>query len=261
MNKQIIKEQLEQFGLTTAEVEVYLHLIEQGAKTPLKLSRETGIERSKIYRLLESLSEKKLIEETFSERGKKVQAAQPNNLELLIHVEEASYKKKISDKKELIPDLVEILSQLPQKTNVSFELCHYKGLDGLKQMLWNELKGKDVLIFSYKPLEPLVGSSFTSKHIDEALARNIRFKEMSNYEVTEQSNVTLYNKVANPKKIYVHKHIPENVFKIGQGMVTYNNTVAIYNWKDDEFVGIEIINKPFAESFRQIFKHFWTIAK
>jgi len=55
MNKQIITTQLEQFGLDEIEAKIYLNLLETGAKTPLDLSRETNINRTKIYRYLERL--------------------------------------------------------------------------------------------------------------------------------------------------------------------------------------------------------------
>ena len=65
MNKQIVLTQLQQFGLDDIETTLYIHLIENGPKTPLDLSRETSVNRSRIYRYIDRLKAKKLIEEVF----------------------------------------------------------------------------------------------------------------------------------------------------------------------------------------------------
>src|SRR3990167_9821405 len=100
MNKQIIITQLEQFGLDEVEVQIYLNLLAGGAKTPLDLSRETNINRSKIYRYLDRLKQKRLIEETDKGRGLRLKAASPDSLQLLILEKEQQLKSQ----KELLPD-------------------------------------------------------------------------------------------------------------------------------------------------------------
>ena len=147
MNKQILLSQLESFGLDKIEVDIYLFLLENGSKTPLDLSRETNINRSRIYRYLDKLKAKKLIEESNIGRGLKLKASDPQNLELLIHEQEYSLQKQ----KEMFPEIMNELSSLPSRLENKFEIKHYDGLDGLKQMMWNQLAAKkEILLYGYQ---------------------------------------------------------------------------------------------------------------
>jgi len=257
MNKQIILDKLFRLGLSEIESELYLHLLEKGAMTPLQLSREIGINRTKIYRVLDLLSKKKLIEESLTERGKKFKAAKPSNLELMINAEE----EQLRSKKGVAEDTIKLLSQLPLQSHIGFEVIHHKGISGLEQMLWNELKAQEVCLFATDKVDALVGKNFAKLHRKEVFERNIKYKEIGNKSITDNSNVTMYNKVCSPKKLYEYRRIPESILRVRDGIVVYNDTLAIYNWLDKEYVGIEIVNKPLAETTKQIFWHFWKLGK
>lgn len=257
MNKQVILARLSNLGLSETESEIYLYLLENGAKTPLNLSRATGINRTKIYRLLDLLSQKKLIEESLTERGKKFKASHPSNLELLIHADE----ERLKSKKDIAQDTISLLSQLPIQSHLGFEVIHHKGKSGLEQMLWNELKAQEVYLFANGDVDAAVGKKFADLHRQEVSERNIKYKEIGNQMVTDDLSVITYNKVSSPKKLYEYKIIPDNILKIRQAIAIYNNTVAIYNWLDNECVGIEIINNPLAQTHKQIFWHFWKVGK
>ncbi|HLD25074.1 MAG TPA: helix-turn-helix domain-containing protein, partial [Patescibacteria group bacterium] len=101
MNKQIITSQLAQFGLDEVEVQIYLNLLSCGAKTPLDLSRETNINRTKIYRYITRLQGKRLIEETDKGRGVRLKAASPDSLKLLLLEKE----QQLVSQKEALPEL------------------------------------------------------------------------------------------------------------------------------------------------------------
>ena len=109
MNKQIILTELEKIGLEEIEIKIYLFLLENGSHTHLELSRAINVDRSKVYRDVEKLIRKNLIEESHTEWGKKIQAASPNNISLLVQEQEEMLKTK----KEALPNLIEQLSNLP----------------------------------------------------------------------------------------------------------------------------------------------------
>lgn len=41
----------------------------------------------------------------------------------------------------------------------------------------------------------------------------------------------------------------------------YNGTVATYHWREGERVGFEIVSAPYADMMRQMFEHYWQLAK
>jgi len=254
MNKQTLISQLGLFGLDEIEVQIYLNLLAGGAKTPLDLSRETSINRSKIYRYLDRLKTKKLIEESNVGRGLKLKAASPDSLELLVYEKEQELKLQ----KESLPVLMKELAGLPQDLQKSIEIKHYHGTDGLKQMLWNHLSAKkEILVFGYENRNNIAGKNFAETIRYEQVKRKITKIEVEN--ATDQGDYW-YTSVPNWGKYYRSRYIPPKVLEIKQYQVIFNNTISILSWADGNKVGVEIANSSFVDMYRQIFWKFWEIA-
>jgi len=255
MNKQIITTQLAQFGLDEIEVQIYLSLLEKGAKTPLDLSRETNINRSKIYRYLDRLKLKRLIEESDKGRGLTLKAANPDSLQLLILEKE----QQLKNQKELLPDLLKELTSMPTDAKTVFEVKHYHGTEGLKQMLWNHLSAKkEILVFGYENRNLIAGKAFAETIRYEQVARHITKIEIEN--ATDQGDYW-YTSVPNWGKFYRSRYIPPQILTMKQYQVLYNDTISILSWADGNKVGVEITNSSFAAMSKQIFWKFWDIAK
>ncbi len=254
MNKQIIISQLENFGIDEVEAKIYLHLLEKGAQTPLELSRDININRSKIYRYLDRLTTKKLIEISNVERGQKLKASNPQNLELLIYEKEQEAKIQ----RENLPDLLKEISTLPNDLPKSFEIKHYHGTDGLKQMLWNHMSAKkEILVFGYENRNNIAGKTFAELIRYEQVRRKITKIEIEN--ATDQGDYW-YTNVPNWGKYYKSRYIPPRILNIKQYHVVFNDTISILSWSEGNKVGIEITNSPFVEMYKQIFWKFWDIA-
>jgi sugar-specific transcriptional regulator TrmB len=254
MNKQIIISQLSNFDIDEVEAKIYLHLLEKGPQKPLELSRDININRSRIYRYIDKLMAKKLIEVSNVDRGKRLQASRPENLELLIHEKEQEIKLQ----KENLPDILKTLSNLPTGSKKGFEVRHYHGTDGLKQMLWNHLAAKkEILVFGYENRNDIAGKAFAETIRFEQVRRKITKIEIEN--ATDQGNYW-YTSVSNWGKYYKSRFIPPRILNIRQYQVIFNDTISIMNWADGNKVGVEITNAAFAGLHRQIFWKFWDIA-
>lgn len=255
MNKQIIITQLVNFGLDDIEAKIYLFLLEKGPQTPLELSRNTDINRSRIYRYIDKLIAKKLIEVSNVGRGKKLQASDPQNFELLTYEKEQEAKKQ----KEDLPELLKELTSITRNLSGGFNIKHFHGDDGMKQMLWNHLAAdKDLLFFSYESRNEVVGRSFAEKVRSELVHRKINQFEIENE--TDQGNFW-YTDVADWGKYYKCRYIPPRILDIKQFHAVYNDTVSILRWAEEDKIGIEITNALFAKMYKQIFWKFWEIAK
>lgn len=255
MNKQIILKQLSNLGLEDIEAIIYLYLLEHGPRTHLELSRETNIDRSKIYRDVESLKSKKLLEESNNARGQKLRAANPQNLELLIHEKE----QEIKIQKENLPDILRELTSLPSDEQKNIEIKHYRGTDGLKQMLWNHMAAKkEILVFGYENRNNIAGKTFAETIRYEQVRRKITKIEIEN--ATDQGDYW-YTNVPDWGKYYKSRYIPPKVLNIQQYQVIFNDTISILSWGDGNKVGVEIINSPFVEMYKQIFWKFWEISE
>ncbi|MFC1647154.1 TrmB family transcriptional regulator [Patescibacteria group bacterium] len=251
MNKQQVIEDLSLFGLDSVEVQIYLNLLETGSKTPLDLSRETGINRSKIYRYLDRLKRKRLIEGSNIGRGLRLKAASPDNLKLLVHEKE----HLIRSQKEKLPELLKELTVLPSVLKKSFEIKHFHGLEGLKQMLWNQLSAKkEILLFGYQTKNEIVGRAFAEKVREEQVKRRITLYEIENYVDPGDFKFT---DVPNWYQYYSPRFVPEKIIEIKHYTGVYNNTVFIMNWLEKEALGVEIVNSDYASMQRQLFWSVW----
>jgi sugar-specific transcriptional regulator TrmB len=254
MNKQILSQQLVGYGLDATEADLYLFLLENGPQTALQLSRSLSIDRSKIYRSVEKLLQLNFLEQSHAAWGKKLQAASPQNITLLLQKEE----ERLQQRKDALPELIKELGSIPANVRREFEVKYYHGSDGLRQMLWNQLSAKkEIVAFSLKNRNDIVGKPYAEKVRAEQVARRITFYEVENE--TDQGDYW-YTGVPKWKNYYRSRHIPVKTLRIKQHIAIFNNTVSIINWLDKEEVGVEIINAAYADMQRQLFWKFWEIA-
>ncbi len=255
MNKQIVSSNLHSFGLDEIEIKIYLYLLEYGAKTPLEISRETGVNRSKIYRYIDRLKNKKLIEESSSGRGLQLIASNPESLELLIQEKE----QQLRTQKELLPGIIKELTVIPNNLQNFFELKYYHGDEGLKQMLWNRLSAtKEILLYGYQTMNEIVGKKFAEMLREEQVRRKITVYEIE--EEVDQGNFTgnfTYTEIPNIRKYYIPRYVNSKVLKIRQYTSIFNNTVSIINWENDQRIGVEIIDAFYASMQKQLFWGVW----
>jgi sugar-specific transcriptional regulator TrmB len=226
----------------------------------LKLSRQTGINRTKVYRIADTLIARGLITSEQDDTGKRLAANSPDNLEIALTSAEEKLKNQRQALNETLPQLQELFSEAGQVQPSDFMVNTYEGVDGFKQMLWNELKTKgEIVIFGYGSIQDLIGSqAWAEKHREKTVEAGYKIRELLNPR-TKKTNFTKNTDFIT--KTYVKRYIDPAILPLGQQVAVYNNTVAIYNWQDGRKVGLEIINPAFAAMQRASFEHFWKLAK
>lgn len=255
MNKQKLEDNLKLLGLAEEEILLYTLLLEKGGKTVLEIARTTNINRSKIYRLIDDLKAKSLIESNNDSWGEIFSASIPESLALFLEKEEEELNKK----KEVLNLTIEELKNLQAGESDSFKVRHYSGVEGLKQMLWNELASSELVAFGTGTLENFVPHKFAEKLREEHIIRKMKVYELLNKEQTSESDD--YTEINDfEKKVLSYKYIDVKILSIRNHIEVYNNTIAFYNWDDNNLKGLEIESVAFSTMLRQIFWHYWEIA-
>ena len=77
---------LKTLGLTDQEVNIYLLLLSGEPTSVMALSQKTGFPRTTVYRLCESLADKKFAEWVIKRQGKKIKAINPQNLDFIFEI-------------------------------------------------------------------------------------------------------------------------------------------------------------------------------
>src|SRR3989344_6574170 len=124
-----VEKTLVSLGLTKNESITYLTLLKLGEVRTGVLSKETGINRSLIYRVLESLQKKGLVSEVVKENRSYFSAHNPKNIKKML-------EEKEQDLEEIMPSLLKINKEESESMHVEV----YSGLKGIKTVLRSQLE-------------------------------------------------------------------------------------------------------------------------
>jgi predicted transcriptional regulator len=244
--------QLQSLGLTEDEATVYLHLLDNQS-THLRLSRETGITRSKVYHLVDMLEQRGLITHHVDDTGRYIVANRPENLQIQLTAEEERVKARQSTLQTLLPALERLRSS---HSNRNFSLHTYEGSDGFRQMLWHELKTEgDLLLLGGGTVEELSPNPrWAARYREKIMAAGYQLRELMNAAVPEN-----FTHLQTFSKSYTKRFIDPTILRLDNQITIYNNTVSTYHWRDGQKIGVEIINKEHAIMMRQIFELYWQL--
>ena len=129
MNSKKLVSVLQKLGLTEKESVTYLTLLQQGESTALIISNKSGIKRSTVYTIFESLIERGLVSKIYNGSKKRFVAETPHKLEDLL-------QKQTTILQEHLPDFLELHSLPNSEQSVQV----YEGIEGLKNGLNTALK-------------------------------------------------------------------------------------------------------------------------
>lgn len=241
-------------GFSPIESRIYLALIEAGPLTISELARRAGVERTALYRLLPHLTERGLIEELLEQKSKRYEAASPNIIEKIV----AGQKDRVET---LDKNFSKFVQELDSRTGRrETKTRYYRGVEGIKQILWNETKAKGPIVaYTYRNLEEVVGVKYFRKYAAEIEKNRLTMRDL-------RSDAFLAS-MKEPKFVRIHieggtwRYLPDKILHLTHNMDIYDETTAIYYWEDNDVFGIEIQNKQIADTQRSIFEALWKIAK
>jgi sugar-specific transcriptional regulator TrmB len=245
-------------GLENEIADLYLALHTHGPQSISELSRTSGVERTRIYRLIDRLMETNLIEvESHYKRGI-IKAAPIANLHILINEREKELQG-LQDELGLIEQLLARNSLSSPASRVQF----YHGPQGIRQMLWNRVNAKtEVVGYSYRILDEITGRAFMERWVGAVEEKGQKARILLNDEFAKSWK-------ENKPKVMVQRRIggmqyhwiDEKHLKITHGCAIYDNIVAYTNWKDTDVFGVEIYNQQIADTQRQLFEQLWPLSK
>lgn len=246
---------LQQAGLSAEAAKVYLFLCKENA-THLKISRATTLNRTKVYRIVQDLEQMGLVTRQTDDRGTFLKACDPGVLELDLTAQEQQLREARTALQRITPDL----HQLNQSTDGLMTIRTYEGVEGLKQMCWHELKAQgETLTLGSGTIEDLIPNRYwAEKHRALSVEAGYRVYEIVN--TSDRVNITFTDNQDFMKQ-YECRLLDDDILYMARQTVIYNNTVAIYHWRDNQKVGVEIINKEYADMMRQVFWSYWKQAQ
>lgn len=259
MNSDInaVKDYFAKLDLEPEIAQMYISLHTYGPQSLSELARRSGVERTRIYRLMDTLKSSSLIETEQQYKRTILHAAPLTNLEVLI-------SKKEQEVKELHSELHALHQSLGQASNDSAltKVQYYQGSEGVKQMLWNQTKSSsENLSVLYENIQMRTKLAYFERWVQTCNTKGLSFRGIigDNFIKSQQA---WYGSNANERlQRWEARYIAPELYAITHSMVLYDDIIAYYNWKDGEVFGIEIRNHEIAAAQRQLFEIIWNQAQ
>lgn len=248
---------LETLGFSNDEAKLYQYLVSKGRLTKLQLARQTGIHRSKVYRMVEKLKKQGLVEEVVDAHTTYVTVADIQVLKNLYdnYIARADLLSQVFPQVEM--QILGARELSDQTTNVRF----FRGKEGIRQMAWNVLRTKGELLgYSPRPYADILGEKLYRAWSKEFVLLGKPFREIVNGSFSKH----LQNYAGNGQEAFAPSElrvIPAETLKISYQLDIYNDVTSMYQWYKGEVFGIEVHNADIADFQRQQFEIVWQLAK
>jgi len=249
-----LKTFLIKLGLDNQESDIFASLYRLGPATVFQLAKESKINRTTLYRRIEEIQQKGLLETIVEEKRllvKTVDFAQLENL-VLQKADEAEFLQKN------IPIIKSLLNSEYGMVQPGTKVLFYKGQEGIRQMVWHTLRAKSEIVgFTFRDLTEAVGLKFASRWHEEFLVRGLRMRDIIGDEYLNNQK----KEFAYSREVFQSRYLPSSILSIDHQTDIYDDVVAFYNWHEGEVFGVEIQNDKVASMQRQIFEILWGMGK
>lgn len=255
---QKLNEKIQSIGLSAAEAAVYSTLIEHGGAFPSHIAEVTRINRTTVYRLLDTLSVKGLINSVIRDKKQFYQAEGSIALERYAQSRVTIAKRAEKQASQLGPFLDSLLRMASHKPVVEF----YEGADGARAVYEDHLHTSisyEMLGFAnVHHVDTFFGESFLRKYVEKKVELGITTRGI--LPKTPQDADYLkkyYNHV--PKKFIPHvRHVAASDFPYESEITIYGeNKISIVNTHGAQIVGVIIEDETTHGMMRMIFELAW----
>lgn len=236
-----MEEELKEYGLSEKEIKVYLSCLKAGSSTANRASELTGIRRSTVYEVMESLKKKCIISSFKKEKKYYFEAVKPAILLELL-------KEKEERVKRILPELNKLSKSLTEKPSVSL----YEGKIGIRNAISEMLSSKEILVYGASK-EGRIFDTFPANFAQKRTEKKVMMKAIVEEELPEHmldKKIKKYTQIRTLKSLADHK----------TAYFIYNNTLLIITL-EQEFIAIKIESPLLASSQRIIFDILWKVAK
>ncbi len=244
----MIEKALREIGLTEGEIKVYLALLEIGTTTTGKIIKKSKISASKVYQILEKLSQKGLVSQVIKQKTKYFQAADPKRIIDYLSDKEAV----LGEQKENIQKLLPALWTKQQKSESGAEM--YQGLGGIKTMFYSILndlkKGEEYYVigaglgFQNNEMVQLMLKEYHQKRAQKGIYANLLY----NFELYPLTTDLQF-------KLCSIKPMPQELTTSTQIMI-FEDKIFLILWKKDP-LGFVIKDLELRNSFKKYFDSLW----
>lgn len=228
---------LKKLGLSSDEIEIYVHLLKKGPSKVVNISRDLDIARTTVYRFIDLLRNKGLVSEYLSNNVKIFKAIDPSKIPQI-------YEERIEEVKSIIPSLEKL--QNVSQNSASVEL--FRGEESFRFLFEDLIKDANdyVLVGETRKFFDLLEFP-TLQWIKKAEAKKIRGRVLT--KRGESIKITKYEEI---------KFLPFEVNHITTSL-TYGDKTVIFIWTEP-LHAILINSKEISGANIEYFNYLWKLS-
>jgi sugar-specific transcriptional regulator TrmB len=237
-----MKEQLEQYGLTSKEADIYLACLKEGETTAGRLSKITEIRRSTTYEIIDSLKRKGLLSSIIKNKKSYFIAAKPKTLIDLLR-----------EKENIISEIIPSLNRIAESQNTLSKASIFKGVKSIKPVVLDILNHKEVFIYGAGNVGEDYFGSFIENFARKRLEKKVVAKAIMGTNVPQHMLSPEVLSVTNIRKLALFNDFKTVYFLYGDNFLSISLS--------EDPLAVKINDKTFTDSQKEIFQFLWSIAK
>lgn len=250
----VIRDYFAKLKLEPEIADLYVALNAYGPQTISELARNSRVDRTRIYRLLDTMGDLNLCETEVHYKRSVVKPAPVDNLQILI----ARREQELRDLREEFGSVEKIIKDRKAVSSPATRAQFYKGDAGLKQMFWNEAQAQtETVAILFDNIQMHTRGVFFERWVRRCNERNMAFRSIVGDHFLD--SLKSWYAIHQNERLnhWEGRYVPPNVFTITQSMAIYDDVVSYHNWNAGEIFGIEIFNQELADAQRQFFEMLW----
>ncbi len=237
-------------GFSEKEALVYLALLELGKRTVSPIARKSGINRTTVYDILESLISKGLVSISGKEPLQEYVAESPDKILKKIQDEIETKQQELLQAQNLVPQL-KSLHNITDRPKVMF----YEGMKGVEQVYEDTLASHETIL-AYANVNEMHKAlpDYFPKYYKRRTNKGIHIKAIV---PSNEAGVERAGKDAEEAR--ESALVPADKVYFSPEINIYDNKVMIASWK--EKLGIIIESKEISAAMKTIYNLAWAEAK
>ncbi len=242
------------FGFTQEEALLFIHLITHGEQTVLAVSRALEKPRTRVYRILDKLVSEGFVVEVIKEHGRSFKAANPERFDQYISEKKAA----LTTLENNVREVKDMISFLANTSPTASKIINYRGKDGIEQINWNSTKATETLRI-FEQAQQM--EQWMPHKKAERLREEFHTNRITVHQLVNVTKIPDYTRITGHVQDTTSRYLDPAILTLHNDIILYDNVVATYSKNNDELFGVEIYDNIVATTLKQMFDHFWHLAK
>jgi len=231
-------------GLNEKEALIYEQMLASGQATATQIYRKTPFKRGLVYKLLDQLTEKQLIQKIeLPGRSVLFRVEHPVKITELVDNEAEKLRQYQKSIEKLLPQLVSHYNLAFNKPGIQF----FEGEEGIKKVIFDTLTAKDV-IYTY-------AAAINAAYIKKRARLGLNKKVIAIDSPFARNFFSQYHKAITDTRFLDYRAYP-----FSSVMQIYDDKVAYISLSEETHVAVLIADKNIYQMQKTLFEHTWDTA-